>query len=159
MEQEQKPDWNRLDNIWEIMQSYHGIKQFVLEIFERRRKKVEFRQAGRFRFYRSGEDFVQIIAHLRGIRLPVYKIVIPDIQNLDIVGDSYRFTPMEGAIYYMVEEPSEGILVRPIHLFRGTFGYGGTGPHESALVEYALTKVRKCCFDVRDADCLLSMME
>jgi len=60
------------------------------------------------------------VSSLKVVRLPVFKVIIP--------------CGSMGANYYIVRgEIFEGREV--IVFFRGTYGYAGAGPHQSAFVE------------------------
>jgi len=62
---------------------------------------------------------VKFVKSLSVVKLPVFKVVVP-------CGST-------GANYYIVNGERFGKEV--IAFFRGTYGYAGTGPHQSAFIE------------------------
>ena len=86
--------------------------------------------------------FVRFVGSLRVVKLPVFKVVIP--------------CGSIGANYYIVRgEIVEGREV--IVFFRGTYGYAGTGPHQSAFVE-KFFKLFRYPIQTRCGDYLLSLL-
>lgn len=140
----EKPKHNQYDNIWEIRQTGYPHK----EMFERCTKPVQVidistpdvTQIGGAYIFRDVEKFIHAILQKHGVSLPIWKIVIP------------RLDAKTGAIYYIAE-----IKGGVNHVFRGTFGYGGTGPHESALIEACFEKFG-LYFEVRDGDYLINFL-
>jgi len=100
---------------------------------------------------RSPKDFLSSIAYMyKSIHVPVWKVVIPKV-------DKYGCVEGQGAIYYIVR----GILKnnsKAIVVFRGTYGYHGTGPYESAFVEKGL-KFLGMSIEERDGDYLLTLLD
>lgn len=79
----------------------------------------------------SPESFLWALVHAHATHLPVFKIVAPELPD--------QPGAHTGANYYVAEtEDVEGHKM--INVFRGTFGYGGSGPHASALIEAWLKK-------------------
>ena len=72
-------------------------------------------------YFTTAEDFIRFLAQeIHVFKVPAFKVVIP-------CGET-------GANYYVVEGKTvtnENVIA----YFRGTYGYGGSGPHQSALVE------------------------
>lgn len=141
---DEKPKHNLHDNIWEIRQTGYPTKEQLLEAM----KKVQVidistddvTQIGGAYVFRDVEKFIHSVLQKHGVLLPIWKIVIP------------RLDGATGAIYY-IAEIKDGFN----HVFRGTYGYGGTGPHESALIEACF----ECCglyFEVRDGDYFLNFL-
>ena len=95
------------------------------------------------RYYALCEKaFVRFVRSLRVVKLPVFKVVIP--------------CGSMGANYYIVRgEIVEGREV--IVFFRRTYGYAGTGPHQSAFVE-KFFKLFKYPIQTRCGDYLLSLL-
>jgi len=86
--------------------------------------------------------FLQTVRTLDEVRLPVWKIVCPDLDS-----------PEQGSIYYVVEDVHTALT----YAFRATFGYRGTGTHEAALIESILEKWR-LYIEVKNADALLDFV-
>ena len=145
--QKEKPKHNEFDNIWEIRESGYPTKEQIQEIINDTTymgtdiSAPEVKNIGKAVIYREVENFIKTVLRKRSIRLPVWKIVIPSL------------TTNSGAIYYIVTYDDGYNFV-----FRGTFGYWGTGPHESALIE-AIFENYGLQFEVRDADYLLQFFE
>ncbi len=95
------------------------------------------------RYYAYCEKaFVKFVKSLRVVKLPVFKVVIP--------------CGSMGANYYIVTgEIIKGKEV--IVFFRGTYGYAGAGPHQSAFVE-KFFKLFKYPIQTRCGDYLLSLL-
>lgn len=92
----------------------------------------------------TAEDFVRYIdKRLRAIKIPVYKVVIP--------------CGAIGANYYIVEGVSREEK-DTIVFFRGTYGYGGQGPHESAFVETYFNKILGIKMKILCGDYLLTLL-
>jgi len=145
------PAWNLYDNIWGIMKTLsteQWNQRFLDEIAAAKAMKERATVRGKARIHRTVGSFLNAIRN-RPIRLPCWKIIIPHLQGKD----------QTGSIYYVVNTPEGGTAAGTNHIFRGTFGYGGTGPHESALIEWFVTKTRNCFFEIRDGDFLLGFME
>lgn len=137
--QKLKPDHNKYDNIWEIAQSYgkHALK-YIDWNSEPRGQIAEL--AKPIIFLSTGEDFVKALFKLDIIKLPIWKVLIPTPEN-----------PCEGAIYYIAE--TEDFT----YVFRGTYGYYGSGPHQSAIVEVAIADL-KLPVELRGGDYLLTLI-
>jgi len=95
------------------------------------------------RYYALCEKaFVKFVRSLKVVKLPVFKVVVP-------------CGPV-GANYYIVRgEIVEGREV--IVFFRGTYGYSGAGPHQSAFVE-KFFKLFRYPIQTRCGDYLLSLL-
>jgi hypothetical protein len=143
--QVEKPRHNQYDNIWEIRQSGYPTTEQIKELLEKPYAGTdisgsEVQAIGKGLIYRHVEAFIRTVLLKRSIKLPIWKIVIPSLET------------KSGAIYYIVccDDGNFG--------FRGTFGYWGTGPHESALIE-TIFEQHKLYFEVRDGDYLLNFFE
>lgn len=141
--QVEKPKHNQYDNIWEIRQSGYPSETQIQEVLEKPYfgtdiSSSEVTKVGKGLVYRHIENFIRSVL-CKTIRLPIWKIVIPNING------------SSGAIYYIAECNIYNLI------FRGTFGYWGTGPHESALIE-AIFEKRGLFFEVRDGDYLLNFL-
>ncbi|RLF64318.1 MAG: hypothetical protein DRN30_05580 [Thermoplasmata archaeon] len=72
-------------------------------------------------YFTTAEDFIRFLTQeIHIFKVPAFKVVIP-------CGEI-------GANYYIVEGKTvnnENVIA----FFRGMYGYGGSGPHQSALVE------------------------
>jgi len=138
----EKPKHNRFDNIWEIRQTGYPSERQIEEVLK---KKAWFKRTykiGKAKMFDSVHHFIYTVARKSKIHLPIWKIVIPRLG---------RGQSRVGAIYYIVRTEKEALI------FRGTYGYFGTGPHESALIEAAFEKLG-FPFEVRDGDYLLSFL-
>jgi len=141
-----KPEHNQYDNIWEIRQKTYSNEDQVQQIIRELRKSQGYdistpdvTQIGDALVFSDVKKFVGCTLGKHFIRLPVWKIVIPRLE-----GDA-------GSIYYVAETKDYN------YIFRGTYGYGGTGPHESALVEACFEKCG-LSFEVRDGDYLINFL-
>lgn len=135
--QVEKPKHNRYDNIYEIRQTGYPSN----ELMTRACKTLDIRERtkiGGAIVFRHVKEFISTVVN-NTVRLPIWKIVIP------------RLDGHTGAIYY-IAQIKEATLI-----FRGTYGYGGTGPHESALIEACFEKTG-FYFEVRDGDYLLNFL-
>lgn len=93
-------------------------------------------------YFAFAEDFIRFVVRLESFKLPVFKVVIP-------CGHT-------GANFYVVEgKTRKGEKV--IAFFRGTYGYGGEGPHQSALVE-KFFEILRVPLEVRCGDYLLGLL-
>jgi hypothetical protein len=139
MYENEKPLWDEYeyDNIFEIKRSGYPPTELVEEVLRKRPKPYPVLKLGRGTIYTDAAHFIYSVAH-KPISLPLFKIVIPRLK-----------TPNVGAIYYVAESEGKSFV------FRSTYGYGGRGPHESALIE---TCFERLCliFEVRDGDYLLN---
>ena len=142
----EKPKHNCFDNIWEIRQTGYPTKEQIAEIFEKAYVGIDISDSHNVTSIENGliyhhvEDFIRTVLQKRSIKLPVWKIVIPSLEG------------KSGAIYYIVCCDDYNFV------FRGTFGYWGTGPHESALIE-TIFEQHDLFFEVRDGDYLLNFFE
>lgn len=119
-----KPQHNKYDNIHEIrMMMPKGTVTDVVDSEVRLPKRTE--RIGRAVLYGSVGHFVRDILRRHEMSLPAWKIVL-----------SHLGTPDKGDIFYVAEVKlrKDSKEYTPL-IFRGTFGYLGTGPHESACVE------------------------
>ncbi|MCD6593127.1 hypothetical protein J7L00_03485 [Candidatus Bathyarchaeota archaeon] len=127
---EEKPKHNRFDNIWEIRKSrgfetrfgdfLRDVKMLSLERFKRDVRSNMLTYV----YYLTPESWVRSLTSKSSVSLPIWKILIPDVPGASV-----------GAIYYIFKD-AMGVA----HVFRGTYGYGGSGPHESALIEEFLER-------------------
>ena len=137
-----KPEHNRYDNIWEIRQRYPGqelLKEVTSKVQVTEILSEDVLQIGKALVFHDVKKFIRGVLQKRMIRLPIWKIVVP------------RLSAKTGAIYYIACGEDYN------RIFRGTFGYCGTGPHESALIEAAF-EAYELCFEVRDGDYLLGFL-
>jgi len=143
----EKPEHNKYDNIWEIRREYfsHGydpLEEAVKRGKLRRKGYPTWTRLGRTRVYHHVEDFLKAVLHQRRIKLPVYKVLAPmEVRETDV-----------GAIYYFVVCDKYNLC------FRGTYGYGGTGPHESALVEELFDRIG-LPVELRSADFIITLLQ
>ena len=142
----EKPKHNCFDNSWEIRQTGYPTKEQIAEIFEKPYVGIDISDShnvtriGKGLIYHHVKDFIKTVLLKKSIKLPIWKIVIPSL------------TVKSGAIYYIV------CCNDYTFVFRGTFGYWGTGPHESALIE-EIFEQHGLTFEVRDGDYLLNFFE
>jgi len=141
MKMKGKPEHNQFDNIWEIRQSYPHIESWI-ELDLKKAKGEGIERIGNANICYYIEDFLKTLVSAKRIELPVYKILFPSEEGKRI-----------GHIFYVAK--CDDVY----HIFRGTYGYGGTGPHESARVEHLLEKIG-LSIDLRygDADLLLALL-
>lgn len=85
--------------------------------------------------------FVNFIA-TKPIKLPIWKVIAPGI-NEGLISHT-------GANYYIAQTDEA------VYVFRGTYGYGGEGCHQSAFIEKAI-KMLGLPIEERDADYLLTL--
>lgn len=145
---EKKPEHNKYDNIFEIRQERQDSLMYKIED-ELRRGDIDdyFPIKEGIYYYRSlGGFFKRVLLFMtdKGIDLPVLKIVCPHLEwNI-------------GAIYYIVRHDK----TRERAVYRGTYGYRGTGCHESACIEEFLhrIKITPSCIKLLDADRLLGAL-
>jgi len=139
----EKPKHNRFDNIWEIRQTGYPPEHEVDRIFKTKPRFKRTARLGKARIFDDVHHFIRTVglylASGRRVHLPAWKIVVPRLEGAT------------GAIYYIVNAEPRNLV------FRGTFGYYGTGPHESALVEACFERLG-LFFEVRDGDYLLSFI-
>jgi hypothetical protein len=89
----------------------------------------------------------------RAIKLPIWKILVPDLPPPE--------KGKTGAVYYIVQTiryRAGGVEKLQSLLFRATFGYYGTGPHEAALIEEVFER-QHLPLELRSADYLLGFLE
>lgn len=141
MSEEKKPVHNRFDNIWDIRKEWQRrINEEIKEALQKPPRTdlhVVYTPSKEIVLHHSVEDFISSI-HRIPIRLPAYKMLAPD---LDVPS---------GAIYYVVEDAD----TKNLHIFRGTYGYGGRGCIESAIVEEYLDR-RGVSLELRSPDLLM----
>lgn len=127
---------NQFDNIDRIRLDGYPTEEQIIGVLNR---PTSMRQVkiGRTIILRDVAAFIQTINRSKSVKIPIWKIVLPRLGEWT-----------QGAIYYIVETNNGNLA------FRGTYGYCGTGPHESALVEAYLEKA-KYRLEVRDGDYLL----
>ena len=141
----QKPKHNAFDNIWEIRNTRGfetRFKDFLREVERRPERVVD--EARRitltYIYYLTPEAWIGALIRRR-VQLPIWKILVPDLPGASV-----------GAIYYIFKD-SSGMS----HVFRGTYGYGGAGPHESAFIEEFLSKTGYT-LELRGGDYLLDII-
>ena len=141
--QVQKPKHNKFDNIWEIRQTGYPSEELFLEATKQVQvidiSTRDVAQIGGALIFHDVRKFIHSILQKHGVKIPIWKIVIPQLERDN------------GAIYYIAECKDYN------RIFRGTYGYGGTGPHESALVEACFEKFG-LCFEVRNGDYLINFL-
>jgi len=137
-EAEEKPSWNKYDNIWEIRQSGYPSIEKIERVLTTRPNPYPILRLGRGRIYTDVEHFIFDVTHTRPISLPLWKIILPKLDRRNV-----------GVIYYVAASKSKNLL------YRATYGYWGTGPHESALIEACFEKIG-FSFDVRCGGYLLN---
>jgi len=136
---EVKPRHNQHDNIWEIRQDDYPSMEQMQEAFNTLTAFREQTKVGGAIIFHDVREFISAVTK-QSVRLPIWKIVIPRLEG------------HTGAIYYVADRKGANLI------FRGTYGYYGTGPHESALIE-ACFESRGLYFEVRDGDDLLMFLE
>jgi len=136
-----KPAHNKFDNIYEIRQTGYPTEDLINETLTSTSPFKRSRRIGKTRIFDDAHHFIHTIVRnfKEGIKMPVWKVVIP------------RLNDNTGSIYYIVQTQKVNLI------FRGTFGYFGTGPHESALIEAIFEKLN-FTIEVRDGDYLLSFL-
>ena len=146
MKAEEKPKHNAFDNIWEIRKSRGFLTR--CEDFLREVERIPERVVDEARsymlsyiYYLTPEAWVRSLINRISVKLPIWKILIPDVPGASV-----------GAIYYIFKD-EKGVA----HLFRGTFGYGGCGPHESAMIEEFLER-KGYPIELRGGDYLLDII-
>jgi len=122
-------------------------EQELEEILSNRKVGINrtYHRVGRACIFPDPEYFVQQVAKLERIDIPIFAIITPF--TLD------KNSP--GAIYWVVQKPDgrdENWLTRT------TYGYGGTGPHQSAVI-LELFERSKTPIEVRTGDYLLGFLE
>jgi len=138
-----EPQHNKYDNIFKIRQKGYPTEEQLAEALRDPKGqvgKIRYTELGRGVIMHDIEAFLQRMA--RGnIKLPIWKILCPSLNREG------------GAIYYIFED-----LDYHSFAFRGTYGYWGTGCHESAMIE-ALAEKLGLQFEVRDGDYLLNFFQ
>jgi len=135
-----KPEWNRWDNIWEIRESGYPSEEQVEEVLSTEPMFKRTHRIGKAIIFDNEDHFIQVVGKSK-VKLPVWKVLCPHLDN-----------PNQGAIYYIVQTEERNLV------FRGTYGYWGVGPHQSAMIEHIFQKVYHLYFDVRSGDYLLTLM-
>ena len=92
-------------------------------------------------YYHTVWGFLKSVLKMTNFKFPVWKVICPRPDN-----------PKVGAVYYIVKQD-----LSTSHVFRGTYGYYGTGCHESALIE-KMFEMLKFPITVRDGDYLLTLL-
>ena len=139
-----KPKHNAFDNIYEIRRT----PGFEVR-FEDFLKDVSLERLGEnartymltYIYYLTPEAWIKSLISKARVSLPIWKILIPDSPSSTI-----------GAIYYIFKD-EKGVA----HVYRGTYGYGGCGPHESALIEEFLER-NGYPIELRGGDYLLNIL-
>jgi len=138
-----KPEHNQFDNIYELRMKNDYGQRTLAEILEGRRPllvdEIELRPSKRIVDHRTPESFIGRILRLGRFKHPLWKVVCP------------RPRGETGAIYYIVD------AIDTVHIFRGTYGYMGTGPHQSALIEEFM-ETHGLRLELRDGDYLLTLI-
>lgn len=137
-----KPKHNRYDNIWEIRSEGYPTKSQLADAIAYRPRLGDIMSyaGGRILCYRSEEAFCSTLIRGR-FKLPIWKVILPE-PNASM-----------GIIYYAAED-AEGRL----HLFRGTYGYRGVGPHQSAFIEAFIEDVLGLSPELRGGDLLIDLI-
>ena len=159
------PSHNVFDNIWQIRKSGYPTEGQVREFLDLGKKGVGLPnkcdravQIGNGLLFDDEAQFVHSVLRALSIRLPVYKIVIPRMTVSSTAGEWQK----QGTLYYCVsgEFPVDLRLWPKFPMdttnivFRGTYGYGGSGPCASAMIETIFAK-RQYQIELRDGDYLL----
>jgi len=139
------PGWNvpelakELKNIPGPREIRRARLDYTKVVMKKRDKLSGCRDTSVMIYHHSPESWLKALLTAGCVMLPLYRV----------------FTPWgpEGAVYYIFED-SRGY----VHVFRGTYGYGGTGPHQSALIEAFVEKLG-LPFVNRDGDHLLSLIK
>jgi len=97
------------------------------------------------RIFPDPEYFVKKVSKLKSFTIPVFAIITP----FELGKDS------PGAIYWIVLNPNANNGVRWVT--RTTYGYGGTGPHQSAVILEFFEK-RGIPIEARTGDYLLRFL-
>lgn len=145
----QPPTWNKYDNIWEIRQT-SNLKIRLNEILTKKSSlagsSIGQRIGQKAFLYDNVEDFICCLAEEKKVSMPLWKVICPDLEG------------SSGAIYYIARAMLDRSMLKEIHVFRGTYGYTGSGCVESALVEEYCTR-KGMWFEVRSGDYLLTILE
>jgi len=149
------PEYNKYDNIWQIKKEHpepiENIKAYMEGKTKHGLRITFFKGGSRVKNtykVRHAPYFIHLvwrIAKKLGIELPIWKAVCPDLDR-----------PDQGSIYYIVHYRTKKGKDRAL-MFRGTYGYWGTGPHESALIEQFFEHL-KWPIEVRGPDYLLDLI-
>jgi len=134
--------YNKYDNIDEIKRA-HPLSREELERIAKGKTShsKHFIRIKRTLYIYDVDYFLYRLHRLKSFRLPFWKVVIPSLDNRNI-----------GAIYYFVRGKPSNLL------FRATFGYWGTGPHEAAKIEQFVEHFFGDVFEVRDGDLLIQLI-
>jgi len=139
-----KPKHNQYDNIWEIRQAGYPSPEGMKNALKRRPLSTRRHRIGKALVYDCVEDFLQSCVRMKQIRMPIFKIIIPDLGRSNT-----------GAIYYIVTELTD--TRERVHIYRATYGYYGTGPHEAALIESVFDYLHSS-IELRSGDFLLGFI-
>lgn len=96
------------------------------------------------KYHKTVESFIYSVLISKTIKLPVFRVFTPI--------DNYT-----GAVYYIIKTLDEQNRT-VIHVFRGTYGYYGSGPHDSAVIEEFLDEM-DLIPENRSGDYLLGLLE
>jgi len=144
-EDKSKPEHNKFDNIYELrMRNNYGRRRLkeILELCRHRSPTDYWVMASKRWYHGRVESFIYWLFRRPVKNLRVWKVLAPHLDD-----------PRIGAVYYIFEDAVRGT----IHCYRATYGYGGSGPHEAAVIEEAI-EVRKLFIELRDADYLLGLL-
>ena len=147
MKAEEKPKHNQFDNIYEIRNSpgfkarFRDFLRNVEKMSPERFVDEAHRTTLIYYYYLTPEAWIRSLISRASVSLPIWKILVPDSPSSTV-----------GAIYYIFKD-SSGVA----HVFRGTYGYGGCGPHESACIEEFLEK-SGYPIELRGGDYLLNIL-
>ncbi|RLI73386.1 hypothetical protein DRO97_07600 [Archaeoglobales archaeon] len=103
---------------------------------------------------KTARDFVSTLAKSNTIFPPIWKVVIPHINP-----ETKKIMDI-GANYYIAHISSKylfGDYEKVALYYRGTYGYGGSGCYESALIEKAI-ELLELPIEVRSGDYLLALL-
>jgi hypothetical protein len=135
LETKTKPKHNKYDNIFEIRQKIDNPAKLIDDLLEKD-VTLRFTRAGKAVIVHDLSDFLKHLVD--GMyRIPITKVLIPELDG------------KSGSIYYVLEKTNN-----KNYIFRGTYGYAGTGCHESALVE-AACDILKIPIELHSGDILI----
>lgn len=130
---------DNIPTIIDKLPEQYWLDKFNLAI--RQATKPTYLRIGRGKLYDEAGHFFRAL--LRSSPTRAWKVVVPDFTE-----------PRQGALYYVVHTEGGRTLT-----YRGTYGYQGSGPHDAALVEYALCSIFNLKPELRTGDYLLSFYQ
>ena len=92
-------------------------------------------------YHMTPESWLRALVTAAAVKLPLWRVITP--------------WGSDGAVYYVFYDEEDRV-----HVFRGTYGYGGCGPHQSALIEAFIDRyLGGLYFENRDGDYLLGLLK